>query len=119
MSTPPVPGSPYGDLLNGVSSSLSVKDREELSDLLTTSAVPELLPFGAAASGDVTFWLRGGPPESWRVAVFRRQVQYGASLWFVFDGGMVEFCLAIVTGVIDPFSERFVTDEGHTFTGWG
>lgn len=118
VSTPPVFGSPYGDLLNGVSSAVSVEDHDELAGQLTASSVPQLMPFGATASGDVTFWLRDGQPDDWQVAVFRRQVSYGASRWVVFDGGMVEFCLAVVTGVLDPFSERFVADEPHTFTGW-
>ncbi|MGW2183452.1 SMI1/KNR4 family protein [Streptomyces sp. NPDC001732] len=118
VSTPPVPGSPYGDLLDRVDPALSDRDREELSALLPEGDLPQLLPFTDSASGDVAFWLREGAPDTWRVAVFRRQTPYGVTRWTVFDGGMASFFLAVLTGETDPFSERIEAAAQHVFAKW-
>lgn len=118
VSTPPVPGSPYGDLLERVDSALSDRDCQELGALLGRQDLPLLLPFADSASSDVAFWLRTGAADSWRVATFRRQVPWGANRWTVFDGGMADFCLAVLTGVVDPFSERIAGSGPHDFVGW-
>ncbi|MFB6878541.1 SMI1/KNR4 family protein [Streptomyces sp. NPDC056323] len=118
VSTPPVPGSPYGDLLDRVDPALSQRDRQELSALLPGGDLPQLLPFTDSASGDVAFWLREGIPDTWRVAVFRRQTPYGVGRWTVFDGGMASFFLAVLTGDADPFSERIEADAQHMFAKW-
>ncbi|MGW6847179.1 SMI1/KNR4 family protein [Streptomyces virginiae] len=118
VSTPPVPGSPYGDLLERVDTALSDRDCQELGTLLGAQTLPPLLPFADSASGDVAFWLRKGAADSWRVAIFRRQVPWGVNRWTVFDGGMAEFCLAVLTGVVDPFSERIAGSEPYVFVGW-
>ncbi|MEU3901816.1 hypothetical protein [Streptomyces sp. NPDC045251] len=66
VSTPPVPGSPYGDLLDRGEPALSERDREELGALLPGGALPPLLSFADSASSDVAFWLREGAPDDWR-----------------------------------------------------
>ncbi|WP_406277710.1 SMI1/KNR4 family protein [Embleya sp. NBC_00896] len=116
VSTPPVPGSPYGDLLDRVDPALANED--ELGALLPEGDLPKLLPFTFSASGDVAFWLREGAPDGWRVAVFRRQTPYGVNRWTVFDGGMASFCVAVLTGEADPFSERIEADDRHVFVNW-
>jgi hypothetical protein len=119
VSTPPVQGSPYGDLIDRVDSALSNRDCEELGALLGGQDLPLLLPFADSASSDVAFWLRKGAPDSWRVvATLRRQAQHGAGRWTIFDGGMTEFCLAALTGVVDPFSERVLGSGPHMFVNW-
>lgn len=118
VSTPPVPGSPYGDLLDRVNPALSDRDREELSALLPSGALPPLLPFADTASSDVAFWLRLGAPDGWRVAVFRRQTPHGLSRWTIFDGGMASLCLAALSGEADVFSERLSAGEAHEFVSW-
>ncbi|MGW6703725.1 SMI1/KNR4 family protein [Streptomyces sp. NPDC054956] len=118
VSTPPVPGSPYGDLLDRVDPALSDRDCQELGALLGRQGLPILLPFADSASSDVAFWLREGAPDSWRVVTFRRQVPWGANRWTVFDGGMAQFCLAVLTGAVDPFSEPIAGSGPHMFVNW-
>ncbi|WP_338674266.1 SMI1/KNR4 family protein [Streptomyces sp. SCSIO 30461] len=118
IGTPPVPGSAYGDLLDKVDPSLSDRDRAELGALLPGGPLPPLLPFADSASGDVAFWLRAGAPDDWRVAVFRRQTPYGMNRWSVFDGGMASFCVAVLTGEVNPFSERLSAGDRHEFMSW-
>ncbi|MFF8603584.1 hypothetical protein ACF065_24330 [Streptomyces sp. NPDC015232] len=55
VSTPPVPGSPYGDLLERVEPALSDRDCQELGALLAGEELPRLLPFADSGSGDVAF----------------------------------------------------------------
>ncbi|AOR37069.1 hypothetical protein BFF78_14375 [Streptomyces fodineus] len=62
--------------------------------------------------------MRKGTLDSWRVATFRRQTQHGANLWTIFDGGMAQFCLAALTGAVDPFSERILGPGPHLFVNW-
>ncbi|MGW7344973.1 SMI1/KNR4 family protein [Streptomyces sp. NPDC054854] len=118
VSTPPVAGSPYGDLLDRLDPALSDRDRQELGALLPGGNLPQLLPFADSASSDVAFWLRDGAPDDWRVAVFRRQTPYGVNRWTVFDGAMASFCTAVLNGEADPFSERIEADEQHVFVNW-
>ncbi|KDQ67143.1 SMI1/KNR4 family protein [Streptomyces halstedii] len=118
VSTPPVPGSPYGDLLDRGEPALSDRDREELGALLSAGALPPLLPFADSASSDVAFWLREGAPDDWRVAVFRRQAPHGTSRWTVFDGGAAALCVAALTGEAHPFSELLSALGGHEFVSW-
>ncbi|MFF0431694.1 SMI1/KNR4 family protein [Streptomyces sp. NPDC004327] len=118
VSTPPVLGSPYGDLLDRLDPALSDRDCQELGTLLGEQDLPLLLPFADSASSDVAFWLRKGAADSWRVATFRRQAQHGANRWTIFDGGMAEFLLAVLTGVVNPFSERIPASGPHMFVNW-
>ncbi|WP_406411916.1 SMI1/KNR4 family protein [Streptomyces halstedii] len=118
VSTPPVPGSPYGDLLDRGGPALSDRDRVELGALLPGGVLPPLLPFADSASSDVAFWLREGAPDDWRVAVFRRQTPHGTSRWTVFDGGTAALCVAALTGEAHPFSELLSARGGHEFVSW-
>ncbi|MGY5070831.1 SMI1/KNR4 family protein [Streptomyces griseus] len=118
VSTPPVPGSPYGDLLDRGEPALSDRDREELCAFLSGGALQPLLPFVDSASSDVAFWLRDGAPDDWRAAVFRRQTPHGTSRWTVFDGGVAALCVAALTGEVHPFSERLSASGGHEFVSW-
>ncbi|MFI9490777.1 MULTISPECIES: SMI1/KNR4 family protein [Streptomyces] len=118
VSTPPVPGSPYGHLLDRGEPALSDRDREELGALLPGGALPPLLPFADSASSDVAFLLREGAPDDWRVAVFRRQTPHGTSRWTVFDGGTAALCVAALTGEAHPFSELLSARGGHEFVSW-
>lgn len=118
VSTPPVPGSAYGDLLDRTDPALSDRDREDLSVLLPEGALPPLLPFADSASSDVAFWLCEGAPDDWRVAVFRRQTPYGMNRWTVFDGGMAPFFVAVLTGEVNPLSERLSAGDRHEFVSW-
>ncbi|MER5965401.1 SMI1/KNR4 family protein [Streptomyces sp. NPDC002057] len=118
ISTPPVPGSAYGDLLDRMDLALSHQDREDLLALLPGDVLPSLLPFADSASSDVAFWLREGAPDDWRVAVFRRQTPYGMNCWTVFDGGMASFCVAVLTGEVNPLTQRMSTRDQHEFLSW-
>jgi hypothetical protein len=117
VSTPPVEGSPYGDLLDGIESKLSSAHEAELTEQFRTGNVPRVLPFGVTASGDAIFWLREGLPDEWRVVVFRRQVPYGVSRWYVFDGGMAAFLCSVLDGDIQPFSQM-LEGGSHDFVSW-
>ncbi|MCT4352613.1 SMI1/KNR4 family protein [Streptomyces sp. Je 1-79] len=116
ISTPPVPGSAYGDLLDRTDPALS--HPEHLLALLPGSELPSLLPFADSASSDVAFWLCEGAPDDWPVAIFRRQTPYGMNRWTVFDGGMASFCVAVLTGKVNPFSERLSAEDRHEFLTW-
>ncbi len=116
VSTPPVPGSAYGDLLDRIDPALA--DSEDLSALLPEGVLPPLLPFANVGSGDVAFWLCEGAPDDWRVAIFRRQTPYGMNRWTVFDGGMASFCVAVLTGEANPLSEQLSTESRHEFVSW-
>jgi hypothetical protein len=114
--TPPVPGSPYGELLDRITPVLS--DLEDLRALLPPDVVPPLWPFADLGEGDVAFWLREGAPDDWRVAVWQRQIAYGDNRWKVFDGGMAAFLLAVLTGQIAPFSDELSDTDQHEFKSW-
>lgn len=116
ISTPPVPGSAYGDLLDRVDPALP--DLQELATLLPAGTVPPLLPFADLADGDVAFWLCEGAPDDWRVAIFWRQPPYGTNRWTVFDCGMAAFCVAVLTGEVNPLSERLSAGDRHEFVSW-
>ncbi|WP_032790537.1 SMI1/KNR4 family protein [Streptomyces baarnensis] len=74
VNTPPVPGSPYGDLLDRGEPALSDRDREELCALLPGGAVPPLLPFADSASGGHEF-------VSWRGVEDRQPPAPGRHGW--------------------------------------
>ncbi|MFJ3824195.1 hypothetical protein [Streptomyces nodosus] len=38
--------------------------------------------------------------------------------WAVFDGGMASFCVAALTGELNPFSERLSDVDRHVFMTW-
>jgi hypothetical protein len=118
ISTPHLPGSPYGDLLERVEPLLSAEDQAELVRRLPEVTSPLLLPFGATASSDVVFWLRERSPDVWKVVTFRRQSPHGESRWSNFGGGMVEFLVAALKGEISPFSENFSPAERHCYFSW-
>ncbi|PNV35844.1 hypothetical protein C1708_28900 [Streptomyces sp. DH-12] len=118
VSTPPVQGSPYGCLLDRLDPTLSDRDWQELDAVLGGQGVPPLLPFADSASSGVAFWLRKGASDSWRLATFRRQAQYGANRWTVFDGDMAQFLVDVLTDVVDPFSERVSGPGPHMFVNW-
>ncbi|MER7043070.1 SMI1/KNR4 family protein [Streptomyces microflavus] len=118
VDTPPVPGSPYGDLLDKLNPTLHDSDRRELLSHLPGKDLPLLLPFAGSASSDVAFWLREGAPDDWRVAVFRRQTPPAKDTWSIFDGGMAAFFVAVLTGEADPFSSQINTADQHTFVSW-
>lgn len=74
VSTPPVAGSPYGDLVDG----LDFDPREEPVPPAGTASEDmeerRLLPFARSATGEVAFWLCDArDPDSWDVVVFKRQ----------------------------------------------
>ncbi|GAB3169280.1 hypothetical protein [Streptomyces incanus] len=74
-----------------------------------------LLLFTHSASGDVVLWLRRRAPDSRRAAAFRRQARYGANCWTIFDGGTAQFFLSVLTGVVNPLSERSAGTGSHLF----
>ncbi|WP_432068174.1 SMI1/KNR4 family protein [Streptomyces sp. C10-9-1] len=118
VSTPPVPGSAYGDLLERGDPALSERDREELGALLEGGPLPPMSSFADSASSDLVFWLREGAPDNWRVAAFRRQAPHGVNRWTVFAGGMASFFVAVLTGEVEPLSERLSTGGVHEFRSW-
>lgn len=117
ISTPPVLGSAYDDLLDGLTPALRPEDEAELAPYFPGGPL-KLLAFGGTASADELIWLRVGDPDSWKIAVFRRQTPHGQSGWTVFDGGMAELLLAVFDGNVDPFSARALQRETHTFLTW-
>ncbi|MEU9335695.1 SMI1/KNR4 family protein [Streptomyces sp. NPDC048290] len=118
ISTPPVAGSPYGDLLDGSNPALRDQDREELRLLLPGEPLPSLVPFAAAGS-DIALWVCEGVPDDWRVVVYRRQTPWGESSWTLFDGGMVSFVVALLTGALGgAFSDSPPADMPHSFRSW-
>lgn len=118
ISTPPVQGSPYGDLLDGVDPALPPEHRAQLASCIPSTEAPRLLPFGATASGDVAFWLIERAPDEWKVVVFRRQTPHGVNRWVLFDGGMVDFLCSFLSGALQPFSQRLPEEETHDYLGW-
>jgi hypothetical protein len=61
-----------------------------------------LLSWGSSQESDQFFWLtQDANPDRWQVVGWSR---HDAST-FVFDGGMVEFLLALFTGRVDHFGE--------------
>ncbi|MGW0949656.1 SMI1/KNR4 family protein [Streptomyces sp. NPDC002623] len=123
VSTPPVEGSPLGDLLDRVDPALPSDCREELAPHLPAGVEPRLLPFGDTANSDVVFWLIEGAPEKWKVVVFRRQSPYGEKRWSIFDGGMVDFFWSILCDSLQPsvstlrMMSRMSTSVGVTTDG--
>ncbi|WP_369185920.1 SMI1/KNR4 family protein [Streptomyces sp. Y1] len=119
VSTPPVAGSPYGDLVDG----LDFDPREEL---VPTGTSPEdlkegrLLPFARTSNGDVVFWLCDTrEPDSWDVVVFKRQPRFGEERWIRFEAGFGEFLLGTLCGTLpNPFSDRGFAEPLHAYRNW-
>ncbi|MGJ5890821.1 SMI1/KNR4 family protein [Streptomyces niveiscabiei] len=118
ISTPPIPGSAYGDLFSGTDPSLGSDGSCELEGMVPDIRETRLLPVGFTASGDVIFWLCEGKPSAWRIVVFKRQSPYGQSRWAMFDGGLVEFLVSLLEGKLEPFSETFCIQDSHSYVSW-
>ncbi|MCX5402319.1 SMI1/KNR4 family protein [Streptomyces sp. NBC_00102] len=116
--TPPVHGSGYGDLPLGDDHRIPPEEEADLATKLPGGVTPRLILFAQTASGDGAYWLACGNADEWRVAVWRRQIAYGESRWVLFDGGMVDFILSVLEGVIEPFSMTGTGEEPHEFTSW-
>ncbi|MFJ9845981.1 SMI1/KNR4 family protein [Kitasatospora sp. NPDC101155] len=120
VSTPPVAGSPYGDLVDG----LDFDPREEPT--APTGTAPEdlekgrLLPFASSANGDVVFWLCDArDPDSWDVVVFKRQPLHGEERWVRFDAGFGDFLLGTLGGTLpNPFSDSGFARPPHAYRNW-
>ncbi|MEU9271984.1 SMI1/KNR4 family protein [Streptomyces sp. NPDC048251] len=118
VRTPPVDGSSFGDLLEGVDPALPPDCRAELAPSLPADEEPRLLPFGTTATGDVVFWLAEDVQEKWKVVIFRRHAPYGTKRWSIFDGGMADFLWSLLSGSLEPFSQNFSDGEPHTYLSW-
>ncbi|MFB6813355.1 SMI1/KNR4 family protein [Streptomyces sp. NPDC056347] len=120
ISTPPVGGSPYGDLLDG----LDFDPREDPTALTGTGPEnPEkgrLLPFANSANSDVAFWLCDTRvPDGWDVVVFRRQPLHGEERWVRFDAGFGDFLVGALDGTLpNPFSDSGFTRRPHAYRNW-
>ncbi|MFJ3221653.1 SMI1/KNR4 family protein [Kitasatospora sp. NPDC086801] len=120
VSTPPVAGSLYGDLVDG----LDFDPREEPA--APTGTVSEdledrrLLPFASSANGDVVFWLCDSQnPDTWDVVVFKRQPLYGEERWIRFEAGFGGFLLGTLGGTLpNPFSDRGFAEPPHAYRNW-
>ncbi|MGW2256168.1 SMI1/KNR4 family protein [Kitasatospora sp. NPDC001660] len=120
VSTPPVAGSPYGDLIDG----LDFDPREEPTS--PTGTAPEdleagrLLPCARSVNGDVVFWLCDAQdPDSWDVVVFKRQPVYGEDRWIRFEAGFGDFLLGTLRGTLpNPFSDRGFARLPHAYRNW-
>ncbi|MGW2867039.1 SMI1/KNR4 family protein [Kitasatospora sp. NPDC001225] len=120
VSTPPVDGSPYGDLVDA----LDFDPRQEPA--APTGTAPEdlekgrLLPFAGSANGDVVFWLCDTrDPDGWDVVVFRRQHRYGEAAWVRFAAGFGDFLAGTLDGTLpNPFGDSGFTRTPHTYRHW-
>lgn len=56
--------------------------------------------------------------SKWEAPENTQSLRFGVNRWTIFDGGMAEFCLAVRTGVVDPFSERIPGSGLHMFVNW-
>ncbi|MFD7986771.1 SMI1/KNR4 family protein [Kitasatospora indigofera] len=120
ISTPPVAGSPYGDLVDG----LDFDPREEPAVLAGTAPKDleegRLLPFAGSANSDVVFWLCDSQdPDSWDVVVFKRQPLYGEDRWVRFEAGLGDFLLGTLCGTLpNPFSDSGFARPPHVYRNW-
>ncbi|MFE7530912.1 SMI1/KNR4 family protein [Kitasatospora sp. NPDC057542] len=120
VSTPPVAGSPYGDLVDG----LDFDPREEPA-APTGSASEDLekgrlLPFASSANSDVVFWLcEARDPDSWDIVVFKRQPHYREERWVRFAVGFGDFLLGTLSGTLpNPFSDSGFARPPHAYRNW-
>ncbi|MFC5959667.1 hypothetical protein ACFYQA_35555 [Streptomyces sp. NPDC005774] len=49
------------------------------------------------------------------MAAFRRRTPYEANCWTVFDDGTAQFFLSVLTGVVNPPSERIAGTASRLF----
>ncbi|SDT83456.1 SMI1 / KNR4 family (SUKH-1) [Streptomyces sp. TLI_053] len=120
VSTPPVAGSPYGDLIDG----LDFDPREE--PVARTGIAPEnleggrLLPFAGSANSDVAFWLCDTrDPDRWDVVVFKRQHHHGEEPWVRFAAGFGDFLAGTLDGTLpNPFSDSGFARPPHAYRNW-
>ncbi|WP_159425122.1 SMI1/KNR4 family protein [Streptomyces sp. TLI_053] len=118
--TPPVDGSPVGNLLDG----LDFDPREEYRSShelgLMDPSEMRLLPFAATANGDVAFWVcESIDPEAWEVATFKRQARFGVGPWKRFEMGFGRFLVGLLDGTLpNPFSDSSWNVPPHAYRNW-
>lgn len=117
ISTPPVPGSGWGDVLSDVefrNSPMPHDDCPYPSDPLNGG----LLTWGQTAAGDSVFWLCRGEPDDWPTVVYRRQA--GRELrWRLYDEPMASFLLALIRGERpEALSVDGFPDDPPLFRSW-
>jgi hypothetical protein len=112
VSTPPVPGSFYDDLLqhvDGIDAGLVHVEPK----LLLGTPPPHAVLFACSGGGDYAYWLLRGAPDEWQVLVLHARNQRCD----LFEGGMVEFLVAALSGSIDCMG-GFSGEETHRYTNW-
>jgi hypothetical protein len=117
ISTPPVEGSVYGDVLEGAP---FVSGRRHPEGQPSYPDPDGVLCWGSNGDGDDIFWRCSSEnPDEWTILVFARQVASGEERWKSFNGGMVEVLLASIRdGHPSLFSDPGTPSAGSVFQGW-
>ncbi|MER7701298.1 SMI1/KNR4 family protein [Kitasatospora sp. NPDC097605] len=118
VRVPPAEGLPDGLLLEGLGfDPRDAPPSEGEAGVEELSEEGRLLPFATTANGDVAFWICDSlDPESWDVAVFRRQVPYGTEPWRRYGMGFGEFLAGALDGTLpNPFSDGSWNLPPHEF----
>ena len=117
ISTPPVPGSVYGNLLTRGRGHVNERVVRELAGVVDDPAAYPLLAFAATSGGDEVLWLCDNPdPDKWRILVRGRHT---VNRWSVFNLNLLNFLLAMICGELaNPFSQSGFPASPCRFTGW-
>ncbi|TNY36689.1 SMI1/KNR4 family protein [Thermomonospora catenispora] len=115
--TPPVEGSIYGAILNGAPFGPDLRHPEGYPYCPDPGGI---LRWGYSSEGDDAYWrCVSEDPDEWTILIWRRHVPSLEETWWSFEGGMVEFLLAIIRdGHPSPFSISSIPSPRSVFTSW-
>lgn len=115
----PASANEYLNLVSGGRANLKAlaESKGEFPETFTMSLFPNeegFLPFGITDNGDTLYWVTGGAPDEWTVAVMGPR----APETFHFRGGVVDFLLAVLNRrvICDRFPNDFPGDPPFAFT---
>lgn len=115
--TPPVESSVYGQILAEVTLTPGLRHPDGYPFYPDSGGI---LRWGADSSGDDAFWhCENDDPDEWTILVRKRNHGPNEEAWKSFNGGMVEFLLAIIRdGYPSPFSCPGIPSSSSRFTSW-
>lgn len=119
IHTPPIEDSWLSGLLGWTSPFLDEWHLRHLGELVTDPEQHQMFGVGDTPTGDDVMWPRGSTdPDEWKILV-RARHPIRDTPWTFFDGGFVEFLVALIRGELDdPLAVRGFPAVPPRYIGW-